>query len=1420
MIYDSSIFSNVHFFLAGFAPQQHLEVKSKLVSEGGVYFEEYGPDCTHVIVENIVLDDPICVAARRDGKALVTRLWVDDSLDSGEPVEPNLLLYRPPKDLNGIPGANELFMSLTGFQRPERDDIMTMVRLMGARFSKAMVANKVTHLICYKFEGEKYELAKRFGFTKLVNSYWVEDCLKAWRLLPEEHYSKSNYELEMEAEVKDSEDETEDVIGRNTTEITNMEAHNHSVLASKVSILPTEQGFSNNSSINDRKLKSDKLTESINANQSDKQPSRDHRDLFQMDNKLDNVDVQNAKSNQVEFGFPSTSGNARNSSDSDAKPSLNYSKTKLKTSPLSSRKTPHSKASLKTDGNCSKPDGRLSQAAVVEKVIDEVPTFNLETDTEEAASAGIGRSSSERLADSDVGKHSPLNLKESPRRFSLSLQSAGGLTRQDRKEEKHSPEKGIVDVCTSDTGADQGKAALASGTSSAEAGLFDVKDAGAALPQKRTAGSNVSHTISKSQKLASSASKRVSSAEPKTRVNSSLKKSKCGALKSESQIRDECAGPSPYLSTSKSNVNNAAPSSDLLQGSKPTNMDPLTSPKTNSGSPSLDDGKNKGQLQNLHNNGADSPGVNDLEAVTSRSPKLNSGDSNGNAFSKSRKKMVARKTLGSKLKVSNRKADAQGNFISRSSDPDNLGIDSVGFEDKEELAPSLAADKVFKSPTVDKPINLGAKPHLKSSTKINQNADLLADDNGAPPELDEHNEKPQTAESHLVKSTTGEVSGELFSQTDEAKVTSAASKETYQQEKPVAETVGVEQNLVAKKGKGAKAKKKNLIAAKEAVKDVDGVEGGKSSSSKVKEPTLGAAAKKRQGTLLLNKPKQSVEVENENRLVYNDRVEVGREIEPDLNDQDTKGVNCSRKLAVNKRGTPINKSKGLDVENGNESEFDVDKGESDGTQFSGKLAASSNTTQGDEEDKNKIDLGVCNGQGISEVAKCSQKLAGKKRRGTVLLKKSDVLDDELQSGKLAGASSIGRPMDDDKENGPVFGKNKGTSKGGKCAGKLSGKKRRGTLVLDKYDAQVDEGKTDQGDAANKRDEDKISGGVVTEKLTSKSNLTADESAAANSHSLNCHDSKEVKKQSACFILSGHRLQRKEFQKLIKRLRGKVCRDSHQWSYQASHFIVPDPIRRTEKFFAAAASGSWILKTDYLTASNQAGKFLAEEPYEWHKNGLNEDGAISLEAPRKWRLLRERTGHGAFYGMQIETLKRAVNAGDGTILATSPPYTRFLESGIDFAVISPGMPRVDVWVQEFLRHQIPCVSADYLVEYVCKPGYSLDRHVQYNTHEWAAKSFSKLLSLSEEVVVDDVTTPDDQVSDDLACQVCGSTDRGEVMLVCGNETGSAGCGIGTHIDCCDPPLEDIPEEDWFCPKCSESVNKLPRNSKKKKSSQRI
>lgn len=186
----------------------------------------------------------------------------------------------------------------------------------------------------------------------------------------------------------------------------------------------------------------------------------------------------------------------------------------------------------------------------------------------------------------------------------------------------------------------------------------------------------------------------------------------------------------------------------------------------------------------------------------------------------------------------------------------------------------------------------------------------------------------------------------------------------------------------------------------------------------------------------------------------------------------------------------------------------------------------------------------------------------------------------------------------------------------------------------------------------------------------------------------------------------------------------------------------------------------------------------------------------------------------------DTLKRAVKAGDGTILATSPPYTRFLNSGVDFAIVSPVMPHQDIWIQEFLRHEVPCVVADYLVEYVCKPGYSLQRHVQYNTHAWAQKSLDNQMKRLEEVIVDPITPEDHRADDDdVACRVCESHDNGDKMLLCGDESGRHGCGVGIHIDCLDPPLGSVPEEDWFCDECSSKTGMKKQSSSKRGSNKR-
>ncbi|KAK7826589.1 brct domain-containing protein [Quercus suber] len=107
----SSAFLGVRFVLFGFDPVNENKiifdgaVRCKLVYGGGIDVCQYNQSCTHI-------------------------------------------MYRPLKDLNGIPGAKNLIICLTGYQRQDRDDVMTMVNLMGAQFSKPLVANK-------KFNPEK-----------------------------------------------------------------------------------------------------------------------------------------------------------------------------------------------------------------------------------------------------------------------------------------------------------------------------------------------------------------------------------------------------------------------------------------------------------------------------------------------------------------------------------------------------------------------------------------------------------------------------------------------------------------------------------------------------------------------------------------------------------------------------------------------------------------------------------------------------------------------------------------------------------------------------------------------------------------------------------------------------------------------------------------------------------------------------------------------------------------------------------------------------------------------------------------------------------------------------------------------------------------------------------------------------------------
>ncbi|XP_049409416.1 BRCT domain-containing protein At4g02110-like [Solanum stenotomum] len=1165
MLYEDSskIFVGVRFVLIGFVSLRKEQIRSKLVEGGGVDAGKYGPDCTHLIIDSVIYDDPICVSARRVGKIVVTSLWVAHSFDLGMPVDHHSVMYRPPRNLNGIPGAKSLIVCLTGYQRQDRDDIMTMVGLMGANFSKPLVANKVTHLVCYKFEGEKYELAKKMKTIKLVNHQWLEDCLKSWEILSEAEYDKSGYEMEMmEAEAKDSEDENEGITANRSAEtIAIMGPENPK---SPNQFLVKQEASTNISELKNtfRGLPGLGNTKELSLSAS-KQSKSDQVPAFE--------ESPNRHDEMLNSNFCRTKEEPPSSMQQNGSDLVSVSN--------SARKSPHSCSSREFPRKFSSP-----MTSELMKSYAGSPA---------ATEAGIGfdcfnLSSQRGLEKSELGVKTPKNL------------SFSGKGQSSRLPEKRN--MGISDSSFKSPRTGNNPESIPDGYLTA----------------------NRSEELINSSKLnsLSHGGSHLLSRNPTPHLDK-------GVTLETMQHHDSTISNPATLSTGQGHDEDAPQSSTcMIMGLKGT------SHATVDVSGPLDE---RHDVPSPVNERRDTPKSNVLAEFNK------AGDDSMLESKTLKKRSLSKKTLGSRQ--------------------------SLGKGDGRNQKGSLLINKTVLT------------------------NDSAASSSGG---------REETEHQNILSSTKGEV-------------------------------------LPADNADSSKEIERNnfLNSEKESAKTNESLNDDTEAPEDQEDEELNVLREKSTETEAQHSGLQSVEKKiNANKVVNkNDRKHIAKSLSTESNEFETQRTSSGKETKLSK-STSVGKASEEKVPEGPK----CLKKNSKKTNLATKRAAAS--VEGAERKK-------CRTDGIKVEAKKGKRSPSETGKATV----------------ISTENQLKNSMDVEKENVPVIGL---------------------------QNASYNEHEADRSSPYDKK-----------------------------SRSLQVT---KVQSEPRWFIVSGHRLQRKEFQQVIKRLKGKVCRDSHQWSYPATHFIVPAPVRRTEKFFAAASSGRWILKTDYLTACVEAGKLLDEEPYEWHKKGLTEDLAINLEAPRKWRLLRERTGHGALYGMRIiiygdcivpplDTLKRAVKAGDGIILATSPPYSRFLESGVDFAIVSEVMPRCDRWVQEFLRYEIPCVLPDYLVTYVCKPGYTLNNYVQYNTHSWAERSLKKHVNRLEEIVEE--MEPSDDSSNDIACQVCGSPDRGEVMLICGDESGSLGCGIGMHVDCCDPLLECVPEEDWFCPECSKNISNTSTKRKSKK-----
>ncbi|KAK3015030.1 hypothetical protein RJ639_005614, partial [Escallonia herrerae] len=87
-----------------------------------------------------------------------------------------------------VEGVESVVATVSGYHGSQRFKLIKLLSQAGASYVGTL-NQSTTHLVCWKFEGKKYEFARK-SKTAIVNHRWVEDCIKRGRRVREHPYTQ------------------------------------------------------------------------------------------------------------------------------------------------------------------------------------------------------------------------------------------------------------------------------------------------------------------------------------------------------------------------------------------------------------------------------------------------------------------------------------------------------------------------------------------------------------------------------------------------------------------------------------------------------------------------------------------------------------------------------------------------------------------------------------------------------------------------------------------------------------------------------------------------------------------------------------------------------------------------------------------------------------------------------------------------------------------------------------------------------------------------------------------------------------------------------------------------------------------------------------------------------------------------------